>query len=741
MQRILLLLMLVVCGWSADKSPLVLDATNRPTPIQPGDRLRLPIAGPFYTTFAPSATADRVLTLPNATTTLAGLGVTQTFTAPQTISDTLTVTGNGISTYSGSFAGDYLLKVTNANATGLGLRVQAGADGNNAIAVRNAAGATVTWLVNSGGSMSSGQINPTTSNTHSLGTSALRWADGYFGGNVHVHSGAASLVRLYGSGSDGVVDAATGNLLLQSGSGTKVTITNSLVTVNASSGLTVNGNVVVDRTGATSTFSLRSDDAQACELGFYNRSGLGIGLLRNASSTNLVAYATAPAANVMTLTNSAIGAGSFTVAYTTPSTSATTGSIITPGGLGVGGSIWTSSTVNAALLELRAGSAGAYAIKTRATGDAAERFGIEGQGRMWWGDGTAAVDTNLYRNSASVLKTDDAFIAAGITSTAGGAFAGQVALTGTTTSINMDPATGSTFESGVVNVASNYWYVYDATAGTDKITVRGGASGVITLYGPTSLPDSTASTSAGTGALVITGGLGVTGRINTNSYIRSLRTTNGDRWFEGGDDGDSFDARIVMSNTAAGGAISFGPGTAALDTFLERTGAGTFKASALTGNSIVLDMTSAGSSNAEIKLNRGGSGQFSRIQYIDATGTKYNWVTGVQINVDNTFEITPSTAAGGSTYTTPALKIPASTGIVFLGSTTTPGTPSATEVQAGNGWLRAGTALGSEISMYLKDGVTAPSTVAGYGFIYIDTADGDLKIKFGDGTVRTIVAD
>jgi hypothetical protein len=41
----------------------------------------------------------------------------------------------------------------------------------------------------------------------------------------------------------------------------------------------------------------------------------------------------------------------------------------------------------------------------------------------------------------------------------------------------------------------------------------------------------------------------------------------------------------------------------------------------------------------------------------------------------------------------------------------------------------------------ISDGVSAPSTVANYALIYVDTADGDLKIKFGDGTVKTIVTD
>lgn len=41
----------------------------------------------------------------------------------------------------------------------------------------------------------------------------------------------------------------------------------------------------------------------------------------------------------------------------------------------------------------------------------------------------------------------------------------------------------------------------------------------------------------------------------------------------------------------------------------------------------------------------------------------------------------------------------------------------------------------------LADGVTEPSTSSGYAKIYVDSSDGNLKIKFGDGTVKTIVTD
>ncbi len=48
---------------------------------------------------------------------------------------------NGALIDSGTVAGDYICKIANASGTGLGLRVQAGADGNSALAVRNAASA------------------------------------------------------------------------------------------------------------------------------------------------------------------------------------------------------------------------------------------------------------------------------------------------------------------------------------------------------------------------------------------------------------------------------------------------------------------------------------------------------------------------------------------------------------------------------------------------------------------------
>jgi hypothetical protein len=49
--------------------------------------------------------------------------------------------------------------------------------------------------------------------------------------------------------------------------------------------------------------------------------------------------------------------------------------------------------------------------------------------------------------------------------------------------------------------------------------------------------------------------------------------------------------------------------------------------------------------------------------------------------------------------------------------------------------------IGSDGGIAVVDGITAPATRAGWATIYVDTADGDLKVKFGDGTTKVLAAD
>lgn len=47
-------------------------------------------------------------------------------------------------------------------------------------------------------------------------------------------------------------------------------------------------------------------------------------------------------------------------------------------------------------------------MRHRVAAETNDRFNIRGDGRLQWGSGAAAIDTNLYRSAANVLRTDDA---------------------------------------------------------------------------------------------------------------------------------------------------------------------------------------------------------------------------------------------------------------------------------------------------------------------------------------------
>lgn len=83
---VLIAVLLGLCAplWSADHRPVVMSDSGRPITLPTADRIALPSAGPFLTVLAPTATANRTISLPDATTTLGGLSVAQTWSADQT---------------------------------------------------------------------------------------------------------------------------------------------------------------------------------------------------------------------------------------------------------------------------------------------------------------------------------------------------------------------------------------------------------------------------------------------------------------------------------------------------------------------------------------------------------------------------------------------------------------------------------------------------------------------------------
>jgi len=59
----------------------------------------------------------------------------------------------------------------------------------------------------------------------------------------------------------------------------------------------------------------------------------------------------------------------------------------------------------------------------------------------------------------------------------------------------------------------------------------------------------------------------------------------------------------------------------------------------------------------------------------------------------------------------------------------------------GTGNVDASGYVRGQKGLVLGDGVAAPTAASGIAFIYVDSADGDLKVKFGDGTTKTLATD
>lgn len=79
-------------------------------------------------------------------------------------------------------------------------------------------------------------------------------------------------------------------------------------------------------------------------------------------------------------------------------------------------------------------------------------------------------------------------------------------------------------------------------------------------------------------------------------------------------------------------------------------------------------------------------------------------------------------------------------------STTGPGATFTQNITVGQaifdfGFESGGHVYVSDGYIAIMDGIGVPSTIIGMASIYIDGSDGDLKIKFSDGTIKTIVTD
>jgi len=72
--------------------------------------------------------------------------------------------------------------------------------------------------------------------------------------------------------------------------------------------------------------------------------------------------------------------------------------------------------------------------------------------------------------------------------------------------------------------------------------------------------------------------------------------------------------------------------------------------------------------STSLTLYESSTGAGSKL-FLKTIGSNYNFLIGRQYNVNNGFEITPSTTAGGSTFSTPAFVVAGGTGNVGIGTT------------------------------------------------------------------------
>jgi hypothetical protein len=97
-----------------------------------------------------------------------------------------------------------------------------------------------------------------------------------------------------------------------------------------------------------------------------------------------------------------------------------------------------------------------------------DRFNRDAAGKMQWGPGSGAVDTNLFRDSANLLRTNDALTIDGALVGAGAAFSGVL------TSLNVKRGSGSP-EGAVVGAIGDIYERTDGGGGTSLYVKESGA--------------------------------------------------------------------------------------------------------------------------------------------------------------------------------------------------------------------------------------------------------------------------
>ena len=334
----------------------------------------------------------------------------------------------------------------------------------------------------SGTATSAQVLSTTTDNSSTLYILGTRSNGGFAGTSIYVTTGISAL------GNTLTATTFSGNATTSTSAGTAGTATNA-----------ANANVVLDTTSTIYLTGSRSNSSIG-STPVYVLSGVSaIGNTLNASGVNITG--------------------------STASTSTTSGALIVTGGVGIGGSLWTSTTNFSSI----SGVGHLNGVVTSGVWSGTAISAVNG------GTGLTTYSTGdiVYASSSTTLGKITAGSAGSVLTSAGAGSTPYWALAASTgvTTLNSLTSAQQYFSVGssgnIFNISSS------GSTHTFNIPIAGsGSTGLVTNLTQTiaggktfssalNISDSTNSTSSSTGALIVTGGVGIGGTLTIGSDLRS----------------------------------------------------------------------------------------------------------------------------------------------------------------------------------------------------------------------------
>ena len=385
------------------------------------------------------------------------------------------------------------------------------------------------------GTASSAQVlNTTTDNYSTLYILGSRSNGGFAGTSIYVNTSISALGN--------TITATTF-------SGTATSATNSAntnVTLDTTSTIYLTGSRSNSSTGSTPTYVLSGVSALGNTITATTFTGALSGTasssaLVNTDATTGTRYLLGTALNIasgstqvsvgsgITIGNNLLTSGGIAVTNSTASSSTTTGALIITGGVGIGGSLWTSTTNFSSI----SGVGHSNSVITSGVWSGTAISAVNG------GTGIASYTTGdiLYASSSTTLARITAGTAGSVLTSAGAGSTPYwaVATAGAATGLTLNGLTASTqfFATSISgsgftigSTGSTHTY-YIALAGNASTGLISGAAqtifGLKTFASGVAITSGTASTNTTTGALSVAGGVGITGQLSVNTV--ALGTT------------------------------------------------------------------------------------------------------------------------------------------------------------------------------------------------------------------------